>query len=165
MTIRRAVIAWTVLPLIVEASPVAAETGGTNGLVPPANGSCFTPVDKPTPMYVKPPPEIPLRKAPVNTGLSRIATSEYHEFFIVPDATRILTRVRSFSTSEFSFHVMAVREDGTIYAWGRNANGVLGNRLSPYDVSGPAFKPFTPIAEAYAPNIYDMPFPILVQPF
>jgi alpha-tubulin suppressor-like RCC1 family protein len=60
---------------------------------------------------------------------------------------------------------MAVREDGTIYAWGRNANGVLGNRVSPYDVKGPAFKPFEPVAEAYAPDIYDMPFPILVQPF
>jgi alpha-tubulin suppressor-like RCC1 family protein len=84
---------------------------------------------------------------------------------LVQDAARIMTRVRSFSTSEFSFHVMAVREDGTIYAWGRNANGVLGNRLSPYDITGPAFKPFLPIAEAYAPDIYDTPVPILVQPF
>jgi alpha-tubulin suppressor-like RCC1 family protein len=84
---------------------------------------------------------------------------------LVQDATRILTRVKSFSTSEFSFHVMAVREDGTIYAWGRNANGVLGNRMSPYDAKAPAFKPFEPIAEAYTPNLYDMPFPILVQPF
>jgi alpha-tubulin suppressor-like RCC1 family protein len=84
---------------------------------------------------------------------------------IVQDATRIMTRVRSFSTSAFSFHVMAVREDGTIYAWGRNANGVLGNQLTPYDRDGPALKPFAPIGEAYTPNIHDTAFPILVKPF
>jgi len=165
MSRRRTALVLAALPFLGVSGLCAAEPAGAAGPVPPANGTYFTPVAKPTPLYVKPQPEAPLLKTPINKGLSRIGTSEYHEFFIVQDATRILTRVRSFSTSEFSFHVMAVREDGTIYAWGRNANGVLGNRLSPYDVTGPAFKAFEPVGESYAPNIYDMPFPILVQPF
>jgi alpha-tubulin suppressor-like RCC1 family protein len=84
---------------------------------------------------------------------------------IIQDATRIMTHVRSFATTAFSFHVMAVREDGTIYAWGRNANGVLGIQMTPYDPNGPALKPFAPVGEVYTPNIHDTPFPILVKPF
>ena len=84
---------------------------------------------------------------------------------LVQDATRILSGVRWFATSEFSFHVMAVRTDGTIHAWGRDANGVLGDRRSPYDTKGPAFQSFEPIGEVYTPNLYDAPFPLLVQPF
>jgi alpha-tubulin suppressor-like RCC1 family protein len=84
---------------------------------------------------------------------------------MVLDATRILTHVRSFATTAFSFHVMAVREDGTIYAWGRNANGVLGIQMTPYDPNGPALKAYAPLGEIYTPNLHDTPYPILVKPF
>ena len=85
---------------------------------------------------------------------------------LVHSATLILTNVASVHSSNFSFHVMAERTDGTIYSWGRNANGVLGNGLQPYDVTMPYFTPYPPVSpSSYTPNIGDVPFPTWVQPF
>ncbi len=85
------------------------------------------------------------------------------------DAVRVLTHVRSFSTSAFSFHVMAVREDGTIWSWGRDANGVLGNKAQPYaeawHANHPDFDRYKPLGESYTPNYFDVPYPMQVQPF
>ncbi|MBI5834191.1 MAG: hypothetical protein HZB16_18000 [Armatimonadetes bacterium] len=84
---------------------------------------------------------------------------------VVADATRIMTQVRWFATSQFSFHIVAMRRDGTLYTWGRNANGVLGNGLDPMDRAGPGLRRFAPLGETYTPNLLDRPYPVRVQPF
>jgi alpha-tubulin suppressor-like RCC1 family protein len=88
---------------------------------------------------------------------------------LVRDATRVLTHVRYFCTSAFSFHVMAVREDGTLWSWGRDANGVLGNKAQPYaeawHPNHADFERFKPMGESYTPNYFDVPYPMRVQPF
>lgn len=85
---------------------------------------------------------------------------------IVADATLVLTHVESFATSAYSFHVMAKRTDGTLYSWGRNTNGVLGNPLNSTDRTTSSYEPYQPVSSAsYTPNFYDVPIPTRVQPF
>lgn len=81
-------------------------------------------------------------------------------------AARVLGEVAWFETSAISFHTMAVRRDGTIYSWGRNANGVLGDGLLTSDTTAPWFDQYAPVApSSYMPNLYDVPLPTWVQPF
>lgn len=85
---------------------------------------------------------------------------------IVADATLVLSHVESFATSAYSFHVMAKRTDGTLYSWGRNTNGVLGNQLNSADRTTSSYAPYQPVSsESYTPNFYDVPIPTRVQPF
>ena len=61
---------------------LAGITGGVAQTLPP-DGTFFTPVNEPTRMYFKPPPEAPRLPQPINPGLTLIAPNEYHEFFII----------------------------------------------------------------------------------
>lgn len=84
----------------------------------------------------------------------------------VNDLVEVLTHVDYFATSSFSFHVMAVRTDGTIYSWGRNTNGVLGNHLNLSDRTSSDYDAYQPLSTmSYAPNFFDVPFPTRVAPF
>jgi alpha-tubulin suppressor-like RCC1 family protein len=83
----------------------------------------------------------------------------------VLDAVQVLSHVRTIETSAFSFHAMAIRIDGTIFSWGRDANGVLGDGRQTYDYRGPGFEAYAPVADgSYTPDYFDVPYPTWVQP-
>ena len=136
----------------------AAEPADQSGPVFPANGTFFTPVTKPTPMFFKPPPEIPLLATSVNTGLSRIATSEYHEFFIVngkllasggnragemglghsepttyvhPQKVAVPEDLTFVEAAAGGYQSLAVDSTGRVWTWGNNAFGQRGDGSVP----------------------------------
>jgi len=71
---------------------------------------------------------------------------------------RITTRndfVAVFGSSVFTFYTYAVTADNTLYSWGRNKGGVLGNGVTTCSPN---------IASAY-PNSWDVPLATIVTPF
>ena len=58
-----------------------------------------------------------------------------------PAAIAGLPPIRAVATQVFAYHCLALAEDGTVWAWGSNANGRLGdgtieNRVAPVQVQG-----------------------------
>jgi alpha-tubulin suppressor-like RCC1 family protein len=82
----------------------------------------------------------------------------------VVDAIQILSHVRTLETSAYSFHAMAIRTDGTIFSWGRDANGVRGDGRNTYDYHGPDFAAYEPVADgSYTSDYLDTPYPTWVD--
>lgn len=82
----------------------------------------------------------------------------------VRNAVQILSHVRTIETSAYSFHAMAIRTDGTIFSWGRDANGVRGDGRNTYDYHGPAFAAYEPVADgSYTSDYLDTPYPTWVD--
>jgi len=146
------------LTLLGAAALGAAEPADKSAPVFPANATYFSPVTKPTPMYIKPPPEIPLLTAPINTDLSRIATSEYHECFIVngkllaiggnragemglghsepttyvhPQKVAVPENLSFVEAAAGGYQSLAVDSTGRVWTWGNNAFGQGGDGSVP----------------------------------
>jgi alpha-tubulin suppressor-like RCC1 family protein len=79
---------------------------------------------------------------------------------IVPDASNF---VKIFGHSPYDFYDYAETGDGTLYAWGRNKTGTLGNGVYPLAANGDLAGTSSNMAALY-PNSWDVATPTIVNP-